>query len=77
MKKYIVGVFDRYHLKNELKTVDAVDEVSAILDVVCDKRKEIKHISEKLIEDYKTVNELKKYFLDYWGLGVTIPKDLT
>jgi len=76
MKRYIIGVFDRYHLKNELKVADATNETLALLDVVCDKRKEIKHIVEKLLKDYKTIDELKRYFLDYWGIGVTTPYEL-
>ena len=73
LKKYIVGVFDRYRLKNELKIIESSDSIHAILEAACWKRKEIKHIANKLLNDYKTAEELKRYFLDYWGVGLTTP----
>lgn len=71
--KYIVGVFDTYYLKNEIRIVEVVDDIHAVIEVARWKRKEVKHIANKLLNDYKTVEELKKYFLDYWGIGITTP----
>jgi hypothetical protein len=76
MNKYVVGVFNIIINVNTLKIVEASNEIYAILEAVHSECREVKYISKKLLDDYKTVEEMKKYFVEYWRLGLSDPYKL-
>jgi len=72
LKKYVVGVSDLFG-NNQIKEIAADDEVHAVFYAACTRRSEINDVKEKLLGNYKTVDKLKKYFTEYWGLAITDP----
>ncbi len=76
MITYTIGICDIFSHNNEIKVIESHNETNAVFEVACTKRKEIIYIKRKLLDNYKTVGELRKYFIDYWGLAITNPLEL-
>lgn len=80
--EYLINITDLHYKETKNILVEAKNKIEAVLKAACSIEKgetfadEVKNIQLGKKGKTHTVKTLKNYFIDYWGILVSTPKEI-